>query len=179
MPQGVLNPAQTAWHLTIGTYLSRPHGDSDGRPTVDRKHNNPGDPFIGRNDGWADSERSRARGEPVLLSHEQRAFVESTIPELCERGGWTYHMCAAPPPPQNDHIHLLVDALPSIHGKDIRKWLKRWLTERMNAQFGRRDWWVEAGSTKPVKDAAYFANVFEYDRRQRTTPCEISSQHAP
>ena len=41
----------------------------------------------------------------------------------------------------------------------------------MNAEFGHApdgggngEWWVDGGSTKPVKDAAYFMNVFEYDR---------------
>lgn len=112
----------------------------------------------------------------MYLDERHRTFVEKIIPTICERGGWGYHVCAAPAPPDNDHFHVLLDAPKSIHGKQIRMWLKRWLTEAMNLEFGAApdgggsgEWWVDGGSTKPVKDEAYFANVFKYDRDQRTT----------
>ena len=75
----------------------------------------------------------------------------------------------------SNHFHLLVGAFPSLHGKQIRKWLKRWLSEAMNQEFGKPgggEWWVEAGSTKPVHEPDYYRNAFDYIRLQRTSPCD-------
>lgn len=167
---GIPVSGRTAWHVTVGTYCTRLHGGV--RATVDRAHNQRGQPFVGRDEQRERSERETARAEPVYLTDSQRALIERVLPDICVRGGWTYFVCAAPPPPENDHFHILLDAPVRVHGKDVRKWLKRWLTEAMDAQFGRPEggaWWVEGGSTKPVKDEAYFRNVFNYVRRQRTT----------
>jgi hypothetical protein len=175
-PQGHFpHPDCTAWHISVGTARARLHGGP--RKTVDRRQNKPGDPFVGRDFERERWEREAANGEPVFLDERHRAFIERMLPAICERGGWTYHVGAAPSPPENDHFHVLLDAPKAVHGKDIRTWLKRWLTEAMNTEFGHvpdgdgsGEWWVDGGSTKPVKDVAYFMNVFEYDRQQRSTP---------
>lgn len=186
MPQGQFpHPDLTAWHITVGTARARLHGGS--RATVDRVHNQRGRLFV-EHDEWREYLiQLSLTGEPVLLNDAHRAFIEQTIPSICARGGWTFHVCAAPPPPENDHFHVLLDAPKAVHGKQIRSWLKRWLTEALNERFdgppdGReaegpsahakppRPWWVEGGSTKPVKDASYFVACFDYDRRQRSTP---------
>jgi hypothetical protein len=165
---------RTAWHISIGTARARLHGGA--RKTVDRRHNRRGDPFVGRDEAREQWERERAGGEAVYLDERHRAFIEATLPAICERGGWAFHVCAAPEPPDNDHIHILLDAPKAIHGKQVRMWLKRWLTEAMNQEFGAApdsggsgEWWVDGGSTKPVKDPAYFDNVVAYVQRQRTT----------
>lgn len=105
----------------------------------------------------------------VLLTYEQRTFIERTGPSICARGGWEYVECAAPP----DHVHTLLRADTPVHGKEIRRWFKRWLSEALNDRFGERPakaaWWAEGGSTKPVKDSEYFANVVRYIRDQRAT----------
>jgi REP element-mobilizing transposase RayT len=179
MSEALFNPQRTAWHITVGTYCARLHGD--GRPTVDRRHNQRGEAFITHDADRAKREQDRARGEPVQLSQAQRELIEEVLPEICERGGWTLHACAAPPPPENDHVHILLDAPPDVHGKDIRKWLKRWLSDALDAGFGRPEsgnWWVDGGSTKPVKELRYFENVLHYIRKQRTTKRE-SLEHAP
>jgi hypothetical protein len=167
-------PDRTAWHITIGTARARLHGGPG--ETVDRRHNKRGEAFVGRDPAREQWERERAGGEPVYLDQRHRTFIQATVPAICERGGWGFHACAAPAPPDNDHVHVLLDAHKAIHGKQIRMWLKRWLTEAMNAEFetapdggGSGEWWVDGGSTKPVKDAAYFANVVAYVGRQRTT----------
>jgi hypothetical protein len=169
------HPDCTAWHITVGTARTRLHGGP--RKTVDRQHNRRGDLFVKRDEWREFLEHVAARGEPVYLDERHRAFIETKLPAICVRGGWTYHVCAAPVPPENDHFHILLDAPKAVHGKEIRKWLKRWLTEAMNAEFGAApdgggfgEWWVVGGSTKPAKDPEYFVNTFDYDRRQRTTP---------
>jgi REP element-mobilizing transposase RayT len=175
-PVPPMNSQRTAWHITVGTYCSRLHGGE--RPTVDRAQNKRGQPFIGRDEARERSEREAARGPAVSLTPAQRELIEGILPAICERGGWTYRIAAVPGPPENDHFHILLEADPAIHGKQIRKWLKRWLTEELDKTFGRPEggeWWVEDGSTKPVKDATYFGNVFYYIFGQRTTAYEVTA----
>ncbi len=170
-PIQALAPHRTTWHITFGTYGARLH--SGDRPTVDRAHNHRGQAFIGRDDEREKSERHIMRASAIALPVQVRSFIEETIPPLCIRGNWTYRTCAAPA--DEDHVHTLLDIDPHIHGKDVRKWLKRWLTEALNARFGKPpggDWWAECGSTRPVKNLDYLNNVFPYICKQRTTPCE-------
>lgn len=169
-PRQQLDPARTTWHITVGTYGTRLHGGA--APTVDREHNQLGEPFICDHPLRWEIERERMRGEPVWLSEEQRLFIEKQLPLICDRGGWVHRVCAAPPPPEHNHFHILCDAARHIHGKQIRQWMKRWLTEAMDARWGRPpggSWWVEDGSTKPVKDESYLNNAFAYICAQRTT----------
>lgn len=136
-PQQVLHPFLTTWHITWGTFATRLHGGV--RPTVDRNHNQPGKDFIWRDPERERRERERAKSPPVILTAEQCTFIESIMPEICRRGGWTFRTCAAPlPPPRGhdgDHVHVLLDALPEAEPKVIRELLKRWLTQELNKRF--------------------------------------------
>lgn len=164
-----LDPARASWHITFGTYGTRLHGDD--RPTVDRPHNRREQPFVGRDPDRAEQARGRMRGESVYLNAPQRGVVEATVPGLCERGGWTYRMCAAPA--DEDHVHVLLEATPTIDPDAIRKWLKRWLGEALTRRWSKPTggrWWASGGSCKPIKDEAYLNNVYHYIRRQRTLP---------
>lgn len=164
-----LPPGRTVWHITIGTYGSRLHGGNE--PTVDRQHNTPGQPFIHRNDDRRNRAQSTMRGPAVYLTPEQRATIQNQLPTICTQYGWNHHTSAAPPQPDNDHVHILLDVEPAADPKTIRKLLKRLLSQSLNASFPRPasgSWWAEGGSTKPVKDAAYFHNVIRYIERQRT-----------
>ncbi len=168
-----LHPTRTAWHITVGAYGSRLHGERV--PTVDRAHNQYGSPFLPYDPKRVADERDLMKGEPVWFTLEQRAFIEATLPTVCERGHWLYRVCAAPPPPEHNHFHIMLDAERKRHGKDIRKWLKRWLTESLDEKWGRPEsgsWWVEAGSTKAVKELAYLNNAYNYILRQRSTPLD-------
>jgi len=165
LPQG-----RAVWHITVGTYGSRLHGG--GEPTVDRQHNQRGEPFIRHDESRRRGEQDRMRGKPLCLSAEQRIAIEAAMPGVCRQGGWALHACASPPEPDNDHFHVLLDADPSADPKVIRELIKRWLTQALDKQFERPDcglWWVKGGSTKPVKDTSYFGNVLAYITRQRTT----------
>lgn len=164
-----LDPTKTTWHITFGTYGTRLHGDP--RPTVDRKHNQRGQPFITRDPERAKAERDKMRGDPIVLTAPQRAVIETLIPEICQRGGWTYRICAAPD--EQDHVHVLLDADPATDPDAILKWLKRWLGEALTQRWGKpagNTWWAKAGSIPPVKDGPYLNNAYHYIRRQRTLP---------
>src|ERR1041384_6201116 len=136
----------TRWHITFGTYGCRLHGGF--RATVDRKHNTRGEEYVGEAPRREAFERSALTGEPVFLTTEQQLFVQSVVPGLCERGGWSLVECSA----ASDHVHVILDADPSIHGRRIRPLLKRWLSQALNERWpGTRrsdgmTWWAEGGS---------------------------------
>jgi REP element-mobilizing transposase RayT len=160
-----LNSALTSWHITWGTYGARLHGGF--RPTVDRDHNQRGEPFIYRDKHREDSEESILNFPARLLTTEQRSFAEECIPSICTRGGWENRICAAGP----DHVHVLCDIASAIHGERVRRLLKRWLGEALSKNWPTAEgqtWWAEEGFNI-VKDEAYLNNVFDYIRRQRAT----------
>ncbi|MEZ6211926.1 MAG: hypothetical protein R3B46_11850 [Phycisphaerales bacterium] len=104
---------------------------------------------------------------PVFLTSDQRAFVESNLPLICERGGWKFFTCAA----ASNHVHTLIGVPKAIHGKDARKWLKRWLSEALSSRWqSQRAWWAEGGSTRVVPKDDYFRACIAYINKQRTTP---------
>ena len=105
--------------------------------------------------------------EPVVLTLEQRAFIEEALLAICKRGGWTLRSCAAQP----DHVHVLLDADRHVHGEKVRRLIKRWLTQEMNrhwllADGARR--WAEQGSNRAIGDLEYLNRAYEYIERQRT-----------
>lgn len=178
------------WHITFGTYATRLHNDP--RPTVDRRHNIVGTPFPP-----PDPDRQQKPTDPPLhLTREQCIHIQNTIPHLCKKGGWTFIACAAPfeshPPSEpgrdpcrescrepgrvgpahhGNHVHTLLTAPPHLHGKQIRKWLKRWLSQSLTQAFGPppKCWWAQAGSTKPIKNKQYLINATNYINKQRTS----------
>ncbi len=159
-----LDPARTTWHITWGTYGTRLHGGE--RPTVDRNHNQLGDPFVYHDPDREARERNQMRAAPVHPTTQQQEFIERSIPELCIRGGWNLRTCSA----DHDHVHVLLDIPRNIHGERVRRILKRWLTQALDEHWSRPKsgtWWAEQGSNKVVRDDAYLNNVFPYIEKQR------------
>jgi REP element-mobilizing transposase RayT len=155
----------TTWHITFGTYGARLHGGD--RPTVDRKHSELGEEIVERDEDLEERKRRQLRGPPIHLTIEQRRFIQNEIPLICERGGWTLRICSA----DHDHVHVLLDIDPAIHGEKVRRLIKRWLTQALDRRWERPkggSWWAEQGSNKVVGDAEYLANVYEYIEKQRT-----------
>ncbi len=153
-----------AYHITIGTYGTRLHGDERG--TVDRRQNQPGDPIIGRVEQWQRAERASLRFPPRLFTPEQMRLVESLVPSICDRGGWTLHARACAP----DHLHTLLTG--SADGSLIRKLFKRWLTQALAEHVPLEPdetFWAECGSVKWVWTDDYFVRGKKYVFDQRAT----------
>ncbi|MCX5659819.1 MAG: hypothetical protein NTW19_08870 [Planctomycetota bacterium] len=151
-----------AYHITFGTYGTRLHGDDRG--TVDRDHNIPLTPFLPPLPKREMFEHDQCAGEPIILTHEQRLFIEATIPQICERGGWQYHVAAGGP----DHVHTVLSA--EVDGKQVRRWLKQWLSEALSERWPLgpgRVWWAEGGSVKWKWDQESFDMALNYVRLQR------------
>ena len=161
-----LHPHLTTWHITWGTHGARIHGDD--RLTVDTSHNQSGEEFVERNESRVASARGRMNHPPVILTIAQRQFIESNTPSICERGGWILRTCAAGP----DHVHVLLDIDPTVHGEKVRRLLKRWIGQSLNEQWPQprgASWWAEEGSNRAVHDEAYLHNALRYVHDQRTT----------
>jgi REP element-mobilizing transposase RayT len=171
MAYQTLDPTRTPWHITWGTYGTRLHGGP--RTTVDRAHNQRGEAFIGR-DAWRQRVTKVIMNfPPITLTAEQQSAIEFYLPSICERGGWTYRICAA----EVDHVHILCDIRPDIHGEKARRLAKRWLGEALSEIWPLEKgatWWAEEGSNKAIHDENYLNNVFHYILRQRKTPLTTS-----
>ncbi len=164
-----LDPARATWHITFGTYGTRLQGDN--RPTVDRKQNHATEPFIFRDQNRLVQNQQVLKTPPLYLTLQQRQQIETILPAICQRGGWSYRICAAPV--DADHVHVLLDATCDRDPDAIMKWLKRWVSEQLTEKWGKPSsgtWWAKCGSTKPIKDEDYLNNVYDYIRRQRTAP---------
>jgi len=160
------NPARTTWHITFGTYGTRLHGSA--RPTVDKQHNRLGTPFLHANVARQRQALKRMSFAARRFTPPQCLFIEQQIGSICKRGGWDYRICAA----ETDHVHLLCDILSEIHGKKVRRLVKRWLGQALSERWplaqGER-WWAEGGSNKAVGDRAYLENAYRYILKQRAT----------
>ncbi len=106
------------------------------------------------------------RAAAVQLTLDQQRFIQEHMPHICERGGWTLRISAA----VADHVHVLLDAAPAIHGEKVRRLVKRWLTQLLNQHWptpaGGR-WWAEQGSNRAVDTETYLNRAYEYIERQR------------
>jgi REP element-mobilizing transposase RayT len=161
---GVIDSFPLAFHITFGTYGTRLHGDERG--TVDRSMNQYGDPILGKDEDWEQMERERLKFEPRIFSVEQMIEVERLIPDVCIRGGWQLHTCAAGP----DHVHNVLTA--QADGEAVRKWLKRWLGQELAKSYSLRDgqtFWAECGSVKWIWTEEYLLRAVKYVSDQRAT----------
>jgi REP element-mobilizing transposase RayT len=153
-----------AYHITWGTYGTRLHGDPRG--TVDRQHNQRGSRVLGFDEHRWELEKTRLKFPPVRLTREQMTLAESLIPQVCERGYWTYRCCAV----GADHVHVI---LSSAHDPEtIRRLLKRWLGQGLSGRHALPDgatWWAECGSIRWITNEEYYSNAMQYMSRQRTT----------
>ena len=164
-PRQHLDPAHTTWHITFGSYGTRLHGGS--RPSVDKDHNELDTPFVPPKIEREDSARGRMKFPPKFLTVEQREFSEYELPQICQRGGWTCRVCSAAP----DHVHLLCDIVPEVHGEKVRRLVKRWLGQTLSERWpipNGASWWAEEGSNIAIHDEPYLNNAFGYIARQRT-----------
>lgn len=163
----LLDSHRTTWHITFGTYGTRLHGGIAA--TVDKEHNQQGEPFLAPNVERERLATSMMKFPEKQLTSEQRRFTETILPEVCERGGWLYRIAAA----QSDHVHVLCDVLRETHGEKVRRLIKRWLGQAFSKNWplapGAR-WWAVEGSNKAIHDEIYLNNAYQYIMRQRTTP---------
>jgi hypothetical protein len=77
-----------AYHITWGTYGTRLHGDPRG--TVDRQHNQYGEPVLTYDEHRWEREKSLLKFPLVIFERNEMIAVESLLPAICDRGGWIH-----------------------------------------------------------------------------------------
>lgn len=158
----IITPCSTGHSPSTSHLAPRLHGDARG--TIDRSRNKPGDPIVGHNDEWEQTERSRLSFDPIVFTDEQRRHAELALLNICLRGEWTYHTAAC----QHDHVHALISA--RVEPKPVRRWLKRWLGDSLTEKWpleSDQTWWSEGGSIKWIWDDWYLDAVWQYIEEQR------------
>lgn len=166
-----LNPSRATWHIAFGAYGMRLHHGP--RLTFDTRHNLCGAPFLPHNRSEDEFIRRRLTFAPGLLTEEQLAFVEDLLPVLCDRGGWDYRIGSA----TGDQIQLLCDVNREIHGRRVRRLVKRWLTQalcQLWPRLPRQSWWAAEGSSRAISEHGDLNNCFGYILRQRATPAAVA-----
>jgi REP element-mobilizing transposase RayT len=151
-----------AFHITFGTYLSRPPGSP--KPHVDRWHNRFGEPLAPTDPARERFARAAARSTPVWLSLDQRLVVDAGIRDVAQRYGWRIDALAA----NSDHVHAVVFA--ERQGDALRDAVKAAGSRALNKCFDKCDWWAEGGSVKYLWDLAYYRNSVDYVARQNELP---------
>ena len=159
------HPKRKTWHITFGTYGTRLHGGD--RPTVDHQHNQRGAAFVEPDPQRHDEFLKRLRFSPVYLNVAECRYVQDVIPAICDRGGWTHRVDSA----ATDHVHVLLDVDPAVHGEKVRRLIKRWIGQALSERWPLprgATWWAEQGSNVPINDEDHLNNAFDYIFKQRT-----------
>jgi hypothetical protein len=121
---------------------------------VDRRQNKVGQDYIIDRRGLEQFRGSLCAHDSVILCDEQRKFIERRVPKICERGGWTLIQVAAAP----DHVHVVLEADQKLHGNQVRRWLKRWLSDALSERWSiPSPWWAEGGSARAVHGRGPYA----------------------
>jgi hypothetical protein len=160
-----------AYHITWGTYGTRLHGDP--RKTVDRLHNQYGDPVLGYDEHRWEREKSLLKFQPVVFTQPQMVIVETMLPAICVRGGWEHITGACGP----DHVHEILFS--RSDPETIRRLFKRWLGQDLQWHLGAlpdgATFWAECGSIRWIfeEDGDYLDNARRYVQRQRASPSTI------
>ena len=101
------------------------------------------------------------------MTVEQRLFIQEIIPTICSRGKWEYITTAA----AKYHVHNIIRA--DVEGVDVRKWLKRWISQAMSKRWPllpEQVWWAECGSVKWIWEQDYYGRAVDYVIDQRAAP---------
>jgi hypothetical protein len=100
----------------------------------------------------AEKYREAMKESPVQFSSQiQRAIIASILGSQ-EKQDFDAHFIATDP----THVHLLVSWRDDRTWLRLRSTIKSSLSRYLNSRLTRREWFVEGGSRKRVKDRAHF-----------------------
>jgi len=116
------------YFITFRTYGTWLHGDERG--SVDRTHNQVGEPLLGKDDGLKGFRRHSMGSEPLLLDEACRARVEVTLREVAAHRSWTIVALNILP----NHVHVVISAPDDTSPEKIMNDFKSWATRRLREQ---------------------------------------------
>jgi REP element-mobilizing transposase RayT len=150
------------YFITFRTYGTWLHGDERG--SVDRSHNQVGEPLIEANAGLHSYRRRSLNAPPVVMNEACRECVDETVREVAAHRGWAIiALCVL-----SNHVHVVVsmpdDVAPEKAMNDFKSYSTRRLRERSLAPPSMTIW-TRHGSTrylnsdKSVLDACNYVNA--------------------
>lgn len=152
-----------AYMLTWTTYGTWLHGDT--RLSVERGRPGRATAVLAPNTGLESMRRSQMKGEPVVLSIEERRQVHDAIEECCEYRGW--HPLALNV--RSNHAHCIVQAT-GCTPEQVMSDLKARATRRLREAGLRRSdqrIWTQRGSTRWLNNEEGLRVAMEYVLNQQ------------
>lgn len=143
------------YFLTWSTYGTWLHGDERGSVTVAQNQINT--PRVSPDDELQCYRMRRMRGQPFVMSDEQRRIVDQTIREHCAIRQWTLHALNV----RTNHVHVVCTAPPEqekVLG-EFKSWASRRLRE---ADPNLEDIWTRHGSTRWINTKSSFVRAIQY-----------------
>jgi len=133
-------PFPLAYLITFTCYGTWLHGDKRG--SVDRDHNQFGEPFVEGDDEREQKEFKRLKHAPVYLTPEQRDHIAQSLREVCEFRGWKLLEVNV----RTNHVHVVVAA--QDEPKKIVRDLKSRCTMNLKGSglFTQEKLWTRKGS---------------------------------
>jgi len=127
------------WH-THGSWL---HGDPRG--SVDRQHNQFGQPLLAPNRVQHQSALARSKQPRVKLDATRRMAIREAMKEVAHHRGWDILAAHV----RTNHVHIVITAqqTPERVLNDMKSWSTRKMIERQILQQGVRPW-SRHGSTR-------------------------------
>lgn len=157
-----------AYLITFVTYGTWLHGDERG--SVDKQHNQPGEPFVLPDPIKESSMLLNLREKPYLLDERHRKIVIDTIVEVCQYRQWRLIACHV----RTNHVHVIVhaQAKPEKIMSDCKAYSSRRLREQLQEPNDRKRW-TQHGSTRYLWKEENVASALEYVISGQGEPMEL------
>ena len=91
-----------AYLITFRCYGTWLHGDERG--SINRFNNQYQSPYLAVDKNWESYNKSKLKGEAVLLDAKERKIFEQTIREVCKFKDWVLHAVNV----RTNHVHAVV-----------------------------------------------------------------------
>ena len=137
------------YFVTFRTYGTWLHGDERG--SVDRFHNQVGEPLLEINPALNIYRRRNMGSEPALLDEACRACVNATLHEVAAHRKWTILALNV----LNNHVHAVVSTPDNVSPEKVMNDFKSWATRRLREQKlvpPGVPIWADHGSTRYLND---------------------------
>lgn len=166
-------PFPLAYFITFSTYGTWLHGEQDG--SVDRKHNQPGTPFVPPEIRRVQDDRSRMDQPPYEMDNDRRSLL-AAIREVCAHRGW----CLRSAHVRSNHVHVVAQAqeVPERVMNDFKSYASRRLNVRKLDGPDRKRW-TRHGSTQYLWKPQDIAAAMEYTINGQGEPMALYVNREP
>jgi len=147
------------YFITFRTYGTWLHGDARG--SVDREHNQYGEPLREPSVPLEQAMRRAMKNDPCILNEAQRQCVEQAIRGVAGYRGWVVHALNV----RSNHVHVVVTVDDVVQPEKVMNDFKVWATRRLREQQlvpNDAKIWERHGSTRHLRREQEFYNACHY-----------------